>query len=40
MDGKMAAKIGGLVIVGVACWHFMALWGLVLTCGIALIVLV
>lgn len=39
MSPMTVLKIVGLIIVGVVCWKYLALWGLVLACGIAMVVL-
>ncbi len=39
MSASLILKIVGLIIIGVVCWKFMALWGLVLACGIAMVLL-
>lgn len=36
---QLGLKIAGVVLVGLVAWKLMTVWGLVLACGIAMIVL-
>lgn len=39
MSVPTALKIGGIVVIGFVCYSGMGLMGLLLTCGIAMVVL-